>query len=81
MGFRHLLFWPELPPASRLEPARLCPPQLRALTLASRPEPTRLCPPQPRQPSVHLRSLAAQFWAQREWPALPRQQLRQDQWI
>ena len=96
MGFRNLFFWPELPLASRLEPARLCPPQLqelmlasrpeparlwppqlRELTLASRPESARLYPPQPRQPSVHLWSLAAQFWARREWPALPRQQLHQ----
>ena len=58
---RHLLFfWRELPLASQLEPARLC-------------------PPQPQRPSVPVRSLTAQFWAQREWPALPQQQqLRQD---
>jgi hypothetical protein len=72
-GVGHLLFCPELPLASRLEPARLC----LELPLASLLEPARLYP-QPRRLSVHVRSLAAQFWAQREWPALPRQQFHQD---
>ena len=73
-GVGHLLFCPELPLASRLERARLC----LELPLASRLEPACLYPPPPRRLSVHVRSLAAQFWAQREWPALPRQQFHQD---
>lgn len=46
-GGGHLLSWRDLPLASRLELAPLC-------------------PPQPRRPSVRVRSLTAQFWAQRE---------------
>jgi hypothetical protein len=50
----------------------------RDLPLASRLEVARLGPPQPRRPSVQVRSLTAQFWAQREQPALPRRRLDQD---
>ena len=76
-GVGHLLFCPELPPASPLEPARLCP----ELPLASRLELARLWPPQPLRPSAQERSLAAEFLVRRERPALPRQQLHQEQWI